>query len=156
MHDDVLLVGTGETPVVRAIDARGRSRDLLRVTTPARPVGAADIDAYWKNLVTTGGAPDGDDRTPPPDIPYPAALPPYSDLHVDGAGRVWVAESRLPREWSQPAAWSVFSPDGRPAARIHLPPRSMLLDAGSDRILLREMDGDGREIVSLYRYSTNP
>jgi hypothetical protein len=153
IKSDVVLVGTGETPSVRAIDADGRIRDLVRVTTAPRPVGAADIDAYWKNLVTTGGDEDGQDRTPPKGIPYPAALPPYSDLHVDAAGRVWVAESRLPREWSQPATWQIFSPQGRALARIQLPPRSLLLDAGSDWVLLRELDADQREIVSIYRYS---
>lgn len=153
MHDDVVFVGTGETPAIRAIGADRRSRDILQVTTAARPVGSADIDAYWKNLVTTGGGPDADDRKPPQDVPYPATLPPYSDLHVDHAGRVWVAESRLPGEWSQPAPWKIFSPQGTPLAQIRLPPRTLLLDAGTDWIILREMGNDQREVVSFYRYS---
>ncbi|HEX6370010.1 MAG TPA: hypothetical protein VF006_13905 [Longimicrobium sp.] len=153
LRNDVLVVGTGETPAVRTIDAEGRTRDLLQVTATPRPVRAADIDAYWKNLVTAGGGPEGNDLTPPQGIPYPAALPPYSDLHLDEAGRVWVAESRLPGEWSQPATWQIFSPNGQPLAQIRLPPRSLLMDAGNDWVLLRELDADQREIVSLYRYS---
>lgn len=156
MHGDVLLVGTGESPAVRTIDSEGRARDLLEAAAEPRPVGPADIDAYWKNLVTIGGGPDGDDRTRPQGVPYPAVIPPYADLHVDQAGRVWVAESRLPREWSQPAPWQIFSPRGEPLAQIRLPARSVLMEAGTDWVLLRELDPDGRETVSLYRYSATP
>lgn len=153
LHGDVVYVGTGETAAVRAIDRQGRSRDLLRVAAAPKSVGPADIDAYWKNLVTTGGTSAGEDRAPPAGIPYPRTLPPYSDLHADADGRLWVAESSLPREWSRPGGWWIFSPDGRPLARIQLPPRALLLDAGRDWVLLREMDEQQREIVSLYRFT---
>lgn len=153
IHDDVVYVGTGETAAVRAIDTRRRSRDVLRVAAAPKPVGSADIDAYWKNLVTTGGTAAGEDRAPPAGIPYPRTLPPYSDLHAGADGRVWVRESSLPREWSRPGGWWIFSPDGRPLARVQLPPRALLLDAGRDWVLLREMDEQQREIVSLYRFT---
>ena len=150
---DVVYVGTGETPAVRTIDARGQSRELLRVPASARPVGPADIDDYWKNLVTNRSGLDGEEPTPPEGIPYPRTLPPYSDLQVDGAGRVWVGESRLPREWKNPATYRIYSPDGQPLGQVQVPGRSLVLDAGADWVLLREMDEEQREIVSLYRYS---
>ena len=153
LHEDRVYVGTGETPVVRTLDPHRRGQELLRVRATARPVGAADIDDYWENLVTTGGTPDGDSRTPPPGIPYPRALPPYADLRVDDAGRVWVEESRLPREWKAPARWSIYSPQGRQLGWMEVPPRARILDAGTDWLLLHETDEDRREMVSLYRFS---
>lgn len=153
LHEDRVYVGTGETPVVRTIDHQRRGEDLLRVTALARPVGEGDIADYWKNLVTTGGTPDGDSRTPPQGIPYPRALPPYADLRVDAAGRVWVEESRLPREWKAPGRWLIYSPRGRQLGWMELPPRARILDAGTDWLLLHETDESRREMVSLYRFS---
>lgn len=151
LRGDVLYVGIGETPAIQAIDTAGRSRDALRTTFRPRPVGAADIDEYWKKLVTIGGDPD--DRGPPEGIEYPTTLPPYSSVNVDQLGRIWVGESRFPREWDGPANVQIFSPGGHPLARIQLPPHSLLMDAGSDWILVREMDANEREMVSVYRYS---
>ena len=153
MRGDVVYVGTGETPAVRTIDARGQSRELLRVPASARPVGPADIDDYWKNLVTNRSGVDGEEPTPPEGIPYPRTLPPYSDLQVDGAGRVWVGESRLPREWKEPATYWIYSPRGQPLGHAQIPARALVLDAGTDWVLLREMDEEQREFVSLYRFS---
>lgn len=153
LHGDVLYVGTGQTQAVRTIDARGQSRDLLQVAAVRRPVGAADVEDYWKNLVThRNGAAVGEPPRPE-GVPYPKTLPPYNDLHVDGAGRVWVGESRLPREWTRPATYWIYSPEGRALGQMRVPARSLILDAGADWVLLREMDPDERETVSLYRFS---
>lgn len=151
MRDDVVFVGTGETQAVQAIRADGPPRDLLRVPGTPRPVSATDVDDYWKRLVSTRGGADGEDRTPPEGITYPRTLPPYGDLQVDGAGRVWVGESRLPREWDSPARYWIFSATGQAVGELRLPPRSLILDAGADWVLLREMDAEQRELVSLYR-----
>lgn len=152
MRNDVLYVGTGETPAVRTIDARGESRNLLQVAATRRVVGAEDVEDYWKNLVTERSGAETGEPPRPEGIPYPKALPPYNDLHVDGAGRVWVGESRLPREWTGPATYSIYSPDGRALGKLKVPGRSLILDAGTDWVLLREMDPDQREIVALYRF----
>ncbi len=152
MRDDVLYVGTGETPAVRTIDARGQSRDLLQVAAARRTVGAADVEDYWKNLVTQRSGANVGEPARPEGIPYPKTLPPYNDLHVDGAGRVWVGASRLPREWDAPATYWIYSPEGRPLGQMKVPARSLILDAGADWVLLREMDPDQRETVSLYRF----
>lgn len=151
MRDGIVYVGTGETQAVRAIHADGQPRDLLRAPGEPRPVTPADVDDYWKNLVSARSGTDAETRALPEGISYPRTLPPYGDLHVDGAGRVWVGESRLPREWDSPARYWIFSPAGEPVAQLQVPPRSLILDAGADWVLLREMDPERRELVSLYR-----
>lgn len=153
MRDDVLYVGTGETPAVRTLDARGQSRELLQVSAAQRAVGAVDVEDYWKNLVTQRAGANVGEPARPEGIPYPKTLPPYSDLHVDQAGRAWVGASRLPREWTAPATYWIYSPEGRPLGQLKVPARSLILDAGTDWVLLRDMDQDQREIVALYRFT---
>jgi hypothetical protein len=151
MREDVVFVGTGETQAIQVIRADGRPRDLLRVPGSPRPVTASDVEDYWKNLVSDRSGADARDRALPEGTSYPRTLPPYGDLHVDGAGRVWVGESRLPREWDSPARYWIFSPGGRPVGELRVPPRSLILDAGADWVLLRQMDAEQRELVCLYR-----
>lgn len=153
LHEDVLYFGTGDDAGVRTMAADGTVRSLLSVPGAPARIGASDVDEYWAKLVTTGRSADAGDRQPTAGIPYPEQLPPHGPLHVDALGRVWVAESRLPRQWDEPASWWVFSPDGELLASIDLPPRSLVLQVGGDWILLREMDEDQREVVSLYRFS---
>ena len=127
--------------------------EVLRVPAARKQVTGADIDAYWKNLVDVGerrGARSGDVR-PGGDVPYPDELPPYVALNADRAGRLWIGESRLPREWEHPATWWVYLPDGRLTATIQLPPRLHVLDIGEDWLLARERDQAERETVSVYR-----
>jgi len=153
LSGDALYVGTGEDAGIRVAGASGTMSGVLRVPSARKRVTDADIDAYWKNLVTVGerrGARTGDVR-PDGEIPYPNELPPYAALEADRAGRLWVAESRLPREWEQPATWWVFSPDRRLSATIQLPPRVHVLEIGDDWILAREIGAEDREIVSLFR-----
>lgn len=151
IHDDLVYVGTGETPAVHSIRGDGRRRDLLRVAGDPRPVTAADRDDYWRYLISSRSGTDAGGRTPPEGIPYPRSLPPYGDLQVDRAGRVWLGESRLPREWERPAPYRIFSPGGEALARLEVPPRALIMDAGNDWVLLREMDPEQREMVSVYR-----
>jgi hypothetical protein len=154
LSGDVLYVGTGEDAGIRVAGRNGAiSDEVLRVPAARKRVTGADIDAYWKNLVTVGerrGARSGDVR-PRGDVPYPDELPPYAALNADRAGRLWIGESRLPREWERPATWWVYTPDGRLTATIQLPPRLHVLDVGEDWLLARERDQVEREMVSVYR-----
>jgi hypothetical protein len=152
---DVLYVGTGEDAGIRAARADGSLSDFLRVPAVRKPVSGADIDAYWANLASVGerrGAGSGDVR-PAGEVPYPDALPPYAALNVDHVGRFWVGESRLPREWQQPARWWIFSSRGEPIATIDLPPRLHVLEIGEDWLLGRHRDEMERETVVLHRIS---
>lgn len=153
LSGDVLYVGTGEDGAVRVMGGNGAMSEVLRVPAARKRVTGADIDAYWKNLVAVGerrGARSGDVR-PGGDVPYPDELPPYAALNADRAGRLWIGESRLPREWERPATWWVYTPGGRLAATIQLPPRLHVLDIGEDWLLARERDQVERETVSVYR-----
>lgn len=152
LHGDALFVGTGDGEV-RAVDPQGRP--VSRFAVPGSPVSvrASDVDEYWSKLVTTGRGADAGDREPTPGIPYPTHLPPHGPLHIDAAGRLWIANAVLPRQWDEPMAWKVFTPSGEPVGSIRLPARSLVLQVGADWILLREMDADQREVVSLYRFT---
>jgi hypothetical protein len=152
LSGDVVYAGSGDDAQIRAIGRGGESRGFARAPWGARPVTRADVAAYWERLVTVGGR--ADDRAPTEGVPYPDSLPPYSAVHADRAGRVWVARALFPREWDQPAPWMVFSPSGEPLATVHLPPRSVLYDAGPGWVLLRQLDPDQREVVTLYPLST--
>lgn len=153
LSGDDLYVGTGEDAGIRLVGRDGAMSEVLRVPAARKQVTGADIDAYWKNLVDVGerrGARSGDVR-PGGNIPYPDELPPYVALNADRAGRLWIGESRRPREWEHPATWWVYSPDGRLTATIQLPPRLHVLDIGEDWLLARERDRAERETVSVYR-----
>jgi hypothetical protein len=79
--------------------------------------------------------------------PFPATLPPYSELRVDTEGNLWVGEYRLP--WETEPAWHVFDPTGRLLGRVVTPTDFTIFEIGENYLLGAHRDELGVEYVRL-------
>jgi hypothetical protein len=88
----------------------------------------------------------------------PDTLPALGSALLDEDGRIWVARYRAPddpavafsgpeQEWRQRDLWHVLDADGKPIARVLLPPESRLLAVRSDRVAVATRDALRAESV---------
>lgn len=82
------------------------------------------------------------------EMPFPEAMPAYSDIRADAEGNLWVGEYRRPGD-EQPR-WNVFDPDGRWLGSLETPPRFEIYEIGADYVLGRHSDELDVESVRLY------
>jgi hypothetical protein len=71
----------------------------------------------------------------------PAVLPALRSALVDDQGRIWVSKFRPSTDpWNQQDSWHVLAADGRPLARVQLPPRARLVAVRGNGIGLAVID----------------
>lgn len=151
---DAVVLGTGESYLIRQVDTAGTARELLRREWTPRPVSPDDVREYWARMVTVGGRTrPGEAEAQRSKIPYPAALPPYDGLVVDAQGAIWIKDAQPPEGWDDPSLWRVYAPDGAPLAEIELPAQCRPHAIGNGWILCTGFDGADQEIVRVYKYT---
>lgn len=140
--------GSGERYEIEVRTEDGRLTRVLRRPVPNRPV-TPDIIAERERRVREQRAERGaTSPTPFDDIPYPADMPPYEDLRLDGKGNLWVAYYRLEDE---PVRWAVFDPEGRWLGDVETPRGGRVWDIGNDYVLGVWQDELDVQQVRLYR-----
>lgn len=122
-----------------------RSRDKLASRLPPAAVGA---------MVRENGRMMKDLFAPPI---LPDTLPALSSALLDEDGRIWVARFRTPEDmplvqeaskvWHQEDMWHVLGPEGKPIARVRLPPDTRLVAVRSDRVIVVTRDDSDVESV---------
>jgi hypothetical protein len=138
-----IVHGSSESARLYLGDASSSSR--RRIDLPLRQ---PDISPRTRRAIIEQEYADPESRgvlaRVPPD---PSGHPVFTDLVGDGAGRVWI------RVFTDPgidrATWLVVSSDRDRPARIELPASARPLDIRDDRLLLREIDGDGVHHVTV-------
>jgi hypothetical protein len=81
-------------------------------------------------------------------LPYPEAMPAYSNILVDTEGNLWVADDR-PFGVEQPV-WNVFDPSHRLLGAVETPLRLTVFDIGSDYVLGHWREPSGAESIRVY------
>ncbi len=85
----------------------------------------------------------------------PEMLPALGSALVDEGGRIWVARFRPRTElWSEEDSWHLLDPDGRPVARVELPPHSRLAAVRRDRVALIMRDSLDVEHLRVFALRT--
>jgi hypothetical protein len=144
------VVGTGESDELRVLAPDGSLRAILRREGRDARLTATDTAAarlFRRRIV--GDNPLAErivselDRT----LPLPAERPPYAQLALDEAGRVWVGDYPPPGE--MPLTWSVHDADGALIGRVALPVRFRLLDVAEGAVL-GMVPGSGGGAVRVY------
>jgi hypothetical protein len=79
---------------------------------------------------------------------FPKTLPAFSALAPSADGGVWVGE--WVRSSDSTRAWYVVSRDGQVRARVRLPRRLDVIDAGDGYVVTRSITQDERPIVRVY------
>ena len=142
--DEGVWLGTSEDYEVELVGWTGETIRRIRWDGPDLGVTQADIDRYRGTLEASyrrGGDADWRARLErrwewESEI-VPDVFPAYEDLMVGDDGRVWVQDYTRPGDESQ---WFGFDLGGTWARTLVLPPRTHLLDIGSDWALVQARD----------------
>ncbi|MCY4572162.1 MAG: hypothetical protein OXF01_05115, partial [Gemmatimonadetes bacterium] len=139
---------------IRLRDSSGELRRVLRVEREPEFVTSADIDSI-KALTGTPASISPKELTLQylDEVPTGGQIPFFSELRVDDAGRLWVADYVPPRVLLVPDTtwWTVFDQDALPLARVATGRSDNILELGEDHILLRETDEMDVQRVAMYR-----
>ncbi|MBI4502307.1 MAG: hypothetical protein HY700_14250 [Gemmatimonadetes bacterium] len=149
---------------VSAYSEEGRLTRIIRRRWTAQPITDADKDAHtieWgKRWITSTGAEAERERAEHRNEPYPATLPAFSQMIVDGAGRLWVREAHmkdadlvgeLNTRPLVPSTWSVFDPEGRWLCDVTMPTGFLPTEIGRDYVLGTAVGADNVVSIALYR-----
>lgn len=147
---DRLYVGTGADAAVDVYDRTARRIATHQLPGEVRRPTAAHRDAAVAEFVrfTTDAGMRRAMEAQLTKLPTREALPPYSALLVDPAGYLWVHRS-LPGDAS--SRFTVLTPDGPPAAEVHVPAFVRVFEVGSDYVLGVQEDDDGESQVVVWR-----
>lgn len=147
---DRLYVGTADSAAVDvyALDGRKVGTIALR-TTPRAPTAAQYARAIEiATQPVPGGARDRVQQMLRQQLPMPAALPPYSAVHTDVAGTLWVT---LSAPGDPTTHLRALAPDGRMLGEVHVPVALRLFEIGTDYVLGEHEDEGGETHLVMYR-----
>ena len=148
---------------VRQYSAKGRLLRIVRREWDPRPITEADKDAHTKawgeRWVRTDGSEASNELADHRNDPFARTLPAFSQMLVDGHGRLWIREAHLAdAAWAGqlntmpvvPSTWSVFDSRGGWLCDVVMPARFLPRDIGRDYILGIELGTDDIQTVALY------
>jgi hypothetical protein len=151
--DDVAYIGVSDLNEIRAYDAStGRLKSILRRADQLRTV---DSDARrkwgsWFLASATSASQHAFRANVLPMISYPGTMPAFVALRTDHDGNLWIREYDVP--WDAAIQhWSVYDSKGTRIARLTMPEKAYVLEAGSDYVLANVPDEDDVERVIAYR-----
>jgi sugar lactone lactonase YvrE len=153
---DRILVGSGDTFMVRVYALDGTRVDSLYLNVTAQPVTPADIrDRIERYILERGESERASTERESAEITYPATHAAFTALVVDADDYVWV------RPYVAPALatvnWHVFAPDGRHTAVVALPRNLDVFEIGRDYVLGKFLDEvEAQPLVRMYGLRRTP
>ena len=158
MGPEGYFVTEGDSYSIRAYDANGRLRRIIRLAREPRPVTdearAANENEIRDRILgfgdrLEGGSPD-EVIERALSAPYPPHLPTFEWLHVDPEGNIWAGQRRY-GAGDDMNEFFVFAGDGRYLGIVEVPAKLSVLQVGADFILGQFSDDLDVEYVHLYR-----
>ena len=135
LADGFVIAGTNDSFEWEEIGVDGRRRLLSRAPGLERRVTTDVLDGLrgWYRSLATTREQERQASALLEDYPLPGAVPAFSTLRVDPAGRVWVARYRVTPD--EPSTWYIFSASGRLLGRAALLHGMTVDDIGTDHVL---------------------
>jgi hypothetical protein len=136
--DSQVWIGEAEGYGFEVYDVAGRLRSIVRLDRPDTPVGPAERE-YWharQRAMDDREVWQRRFRQAKELVPFPPVMPPYSAVHSDPRGRIWVGEYQPPGA-TAPQIWRVFGADGQQLATTSMPPGVSAHQIGEDHVLGR-------------------
>lgn len=141
-----LVYGSSESGTLAVYDVAGRQIRRIEVGMPRRIPSREEISAFLSEIQDPGersvltrhyreNAGDG------------ASV--FTALRGDADGNVWVRTA--PRAGADSVTWLVLAPDGERVGSVRMHTGTLPLDIRRDALLLREINGDGVQTVSVRR-----
>lgn len=148
-----LWLAATDAPDLRAYDADGEVRTILRRDAASVPVRPSDVERYRARMIEDADPyPEWQEelRKLWPQLPLGTHLPRFSTLAVDELGRPWVQEY-VPGDDNPP--WTVYDAEGRPFAAVRLPPGLRILAISRDEVIGLRIDDLSVEHLEVYSLS---
>lgn len=141
--------GSGDRWEVRAYDAGGNLRRLIRLDRDPVPVQDGDLQAYIEEAVAQAADPTEapEIRSGYEEMPVPDFMPAFAGLHTDALGYLWVERYRRPGEAAP--VFDILDPGGALVGRVAIPDGSEILEIGTDDLLVLQRDELEVEYVRL-------
>jgi hypothetical protein len=153
-------LGSSDSPDIRSYDARGGLRLILRRLEPVRPVGQADVSRYKQRKIDEASEyPEWQEELTKllDRVPFGRTVPTFASFLVDDLGYVWVERYATDEATeAESSLWTVFRPDGRPAALLRMPPGVRPLHVGRRYIVALHVDDLEIEHVEAYLLERSP
>jgi len=136
--DSRVWIGAADGYGFEVYDVAGRLRSIVRLDRPGTPVGPAERDHWHERQRAMDDREVWQRRFQQAKelVPFPPVMPPYSAVHADARGRIWVGEY-LPPGATEPQTWRVFDADGQQLATATMPPGVSVHQIGQDHVLGR-------------------
>lgn len=144
---DRVWVADAERGELRAHDASGRPRTVVRAPIRGDAVDSADVAAWRDRLrrLARGYLTGEGLRRLEGSLALPDSWPPFTALLAGPRGELWVRGGSAP---ASDARWNVFDATGRWLGTLAVPARFELAAAGEDFVILRERaSGSGNRLV---------
>jgi hypothetical protein len=149
------------SPEVRVYTPQGKLVTIIRTADPPDRLTDAEIESRLQ--MTIPGNVTAAERRERMDRmraqPHATAWPPYSRVHVDGNGWLWVQDYQ--KTYTGPAVWTAFDANGTMLGRLTLPVpagggRTLeVVGFGKNDILVRRSDDDGAAHLTAYPILSN-
>ena len=148
---DRLYLGTQDSYEIRAHDASGSLRSIIRLDQGLRSLTASDWAAYVEQQLENIDDPgrQAERRREIEEMGMRETMPAYGNLRVDPLGYLWVGEYRGPQD--DTPVYTVFDAEGKLFGRLPMLDRFTVFEIGSDYMLGRYRDELDVEYLRLYR-----
>jgi hypothetical protein len=177
-----VLSGSGRTYELLLRDTDLRPLMVIRWTGWAQPMTSSLAGALQGRMkASVESLRSLDPPVPPPviegelrivDINFrpevlPDTLPALGFAMLDEDGRIWVARYQPPddggvarsgpeSDWRQEDVWHLLDPDGKPVARVRLPPQTRLLAVRRDRVVVVTRDDLDAQTIRVLALNQTP
>ena len=159
MWGDLVVVAPNYSYEIRAFDADGTLRRIVRRDHEVIARTASHVDAYIEDRVTREPERLRADRRRTlreryEGIPLPETHPAFVTAIADALDHLWVQEYRLPGEGDAAPLWTIFDPQGRVLGLVETPAGvTDIYEIGDNHILGRATDDLGVEYVQAWPLS---
>jgi hypothetical protein len=154
VHGDRFYVTKGDAFEIDVYRHDGSLVSSIRQAHNPLRVTAEDIERYKANSIAANASRNGASAIQYEQMlanaPYPTTFPPLADLLVDTGGNIWARMSQQSRTQELGSRWVVFDTDGCRIGVVNTPPKTSILQATEQRVLVVTTDQDGVEHVHLY------
>ena len=150
---DGAWIGTGDDYEIEFVDWSGVTQRKIRWVGPDVRVTPNDLEAeYSRRLASAGGRSDPtfERRWASARDNLPDHFPSYSGFLGSRDGKLWIEHYPRP---SQVREWVVFDDGGTWAGKLSIPQEAVILDAGTDWVLLHLTDALGVERLAVYSFA---
>lgn len=152
-RDNRILAGDGTAFELRYYSRAGALMEILRANEPPTVL-TAEHRATYRAMLLAGSRDTAAMNKRAAEMPYPRTVPAFKQFFVAQDGRIWI--QRYPRPTPGRDQWIVLDTAGQFIDEVAMPPRFVLMQAGSNYVVGVGRDADGVEHPQVIPFTIKP